>query len=237
MKSLKVAKINLNDMIKPSLIFYCILIASLILSTVLTNSNIHIMTKGLEIATVIFLFVCGLNSFKENFYFAQSNNISRKSFISGVIASIFPIAIVMAVIDVVINRVANIFTKMPSVYDMLYGNYVGINVLKTSTNWTQENSIIVIINSILVCFLLYCLAYVLGIVISMIYYRCNTIMKILVSVIGVVLLNLLSFVFDKPIFEVASVNIYLGSLSNIFVLIILSGMAFLLIKEAEVKGK
>ena len=228
-KSLKIAKINTNDMIKPIIIFYCIVVASLILNLALVNSNIHLMTKELELATAIFLFVCGLNSFKENFYFAQGNNISRKSFVKGVIGSIFPIAIVMSIIDIVINRVVNIFTEMPTIYDMICGSY--------STAWVQDNSILVIFNSVLICFILYCLAYVLGLAISMLYFRCNTIMKILVSVIGIMILNLLSFVFDTPIFETQFGNFYIGLLSDIGIFIFLVGIIFLLVKNAEVKGK
>lgn len=236
-KSLKIAKINTNDMIKPIIIFYCIVVASLILNLALVNSNIHLMTKGLELATAIFLFVCGLNSFKENFYFAQGNNISRKSFVKGVIGSIFSIAIVMSIIDIVINRVVNIFTEMPTIYDMICGSYASIDLLNNSTAWVQDNSILVIFNSVLICFLLYCLAYVLGLAISMLYFRCNTIMKILVSVIGIMILNLLSFVFDTPIFETQFGNFYIGLLSDIGIFIFLVGIIFLLVKNAEVKGK
>lgn len=236
-KSLKIAKINTNDMIKPIIIFYCIVVASLILNLALVNSNIHLMTKGLELATAIFLFVCGLNSFKENFYFAQGNNISRKSFAKGVIGSIFPIAIVMSIIDIVINRVVNIFTEMPTIYDMICGSYASIDLLNNSTAWVQDNSILVIFNSVLICFLLYCLAYVLGLAISMLYFRCNTIMKILVSVIGIMILNLFSFVFDTPIFETQFGNFYIGLLSDIGIFIFLVGIIFLLVKNAEVKGK
>lgn len=236
-KSFKIAKMNTNDMIKPIIIFYCIILASLLLSLVLVKSNLHLMAKGLELATAIFLFVCGLNSFKENFYFAQSNNISRKSFITGVITSILPVAIVMAIIDILINRVVNIFADMPTLYDMLFGNYAGINVLKGLSPWVQENSIIVIFYSIVFCFLLYCLVYVLGLAISMLYFRCNTIMKILVSVIGVMLLNVFSFIFDKPLFEVTSGNFYIGLISSIVIFTILVGITFLLVKRAEVKGK
>ncbi|SCJ10674.1 Uncharacterised protein [uncultured Clostridium sp.] len=236
-KSLKIAKMNTNDMIKPIIIFYCIILASLLLSVVLVKSNIHLMTKGLELATAIFLFVCGLNSFKENFYLAQGNNISRKSFIKGLVISIFPISIVMAIIDIIINRVANIFTQMPTIYDMTFGNYTGISILTNSTTWVQDNSILVIFNSLLFCFLLYCVVYVLGLAISMLYFRCNTIMKILVSVIGVMLLNLFSFLFDNPIFEVTSGIFYVGLISIIGVFIILVGIIVLLVKNAEVRGK
>lgn len=236
-KILKIAKVNTNEMVKPIIIFYCIVIASLILSLVLVKSNIHLMTKGLELATAIFLFVCGLNSFKENFYFAQCNNISRKAFIKGVIGSIFPIAIGMSIIDIIINRIVNVFTKMPTIYDMLWGNYASIDLLENSTAWVQDNSILVIFNSILVCFLLYCLVYVLGLLISMLYFRCDTLMKILVSIIGVMILNLFSFIFDKPLFESTSGNFYIGLIITIGIFVILVGIVFLLIKNAEVKGK
>ena len=252
-KSFKIAKMNINDMVKPIIIFYLIIIAVVTFTTIQNitnfNDNFHIVNSGLELATVIFLFVCGLNSFKENFYFAKSNNISRKSFIIGVIESIFPIAVVMAVIDVMINRITNIFVQMPTIYDILYTS-TGADRVGIYNEWIQGNSFLTIINTFLLLLALYCFAYVLGVVINMIYFRCNTIMKVVVSIIPIALLNIAGVielnnryffpsVYEgiRKVFGIATNNVYLAFLSLILIVMVLTGISFLLIKKAEVKGK
>ena len=240
-KSLKIAKMNLIDTMKVTIVFYCILLTVLIgLFSISAFSNGTSSTSGLEVATIIFLFVCGLNSFKENFYFAQSNNISRKTFLRGIILSAFPISIVMAIIDFVINRVMNLFMPSPTLYDMGYTALRTLDHTALHNEWVQSNSFLTIINTILLMFAMYCFAYILGLVINMIYFRCNTIMKIVVSVIGGGLFitwtsSDLSFSGLKLILGINSNNIYLGLLSLVVMFMILGGISYLLIKEAEVK--
>lgn len=242
-KSLKIAKMNFVDVIKAVGVFYLILLVVLTgLFSISAFSNGNSSTSGLEIASMIFIFVCGLNSFKENFYFAQSNNISRKSFLGGIILSIFPVAIIMAIIDFIINRIMNLFMSTPSLYD------IGYTVLRTFDNWSlrnewvQSNSILTIINTILLAFVIYCFAYILGLVINMIYFRCNTIMKIAVSVIGgSLLMTILSDIYFFKglalIFGINTQNVYMGVLVSIVIFIILAGVSYLIIKEATIKEK
>ena len=107
MKSLKIARMNIEGIMKATIIYYSIFIC-IIIALIAISSGI-ITISGVEISTAIFLFVCGLNSFKSNFYFAKSNGISRKTFIKGLLISSVPIALVMSIIDIIINRVNNIF--------------------------------------------------------------------------------------------------------------------------------
>ena len=75
-------------------------------------------SSGIEFSSMIFLFVLGLNSFKENFYFTQANNIPRVDYFKSLAITILPIALGMSIIDLIINRVYNIFVACPTMYDM-----------------------------------------------------------------------------------------------------------------------
>ena len=245
MKSLKIAKMNAEGIMKAAIIYYFIFICVII--GLIAISSEKSTTSGIEISTTIFLFVCGLNSFKSNFYFAKSNGISRKTFIKGLLISSVPIALVMSIIDIIIN---NIFIKNPTFYDMAYGNSVGYISKIYEGNWIQSNSLATIFNTILFQFSLCLLAYVIGIVINMIYYRANKYVKVLVSVIPVSLIILkgnLSMRDPSLTLRINEVSNYIFGFnpSNVFACIttflvftvVLSGIAFLLIRKAVIKER
>ena len=206
--------------------------------------------SGIEFATVIFLFVCGLNSFKSNFYFAKSNGISRRTFIKGLLISSIPLALIMSIIDIIINRANNIFIRNPTLYDMAYGNLVdGMNNVFNGM-WVQSNSFTTILNTILFQFSFYLVAYIVGIVINMIYYRSNKYVKVIVSVIPVVFIifsgnfsirNLgLTMKINKfldYIFGFNPVNVFACILTFLILVVVLSGIAFLLIRKAVIKER
>ncbi|WP_370772238.1 hypothetical protein [Clostridium sp.] len=251
MKSLKVAKMNMEAIRKSAIIYYCIFIFIIITMTVINTLLVGDVTmSGIEISTVIFLFVCGLNSFKSNFYFAKGNGISRKIFIKGLLISSIPIALVMSIIDIIINRINNIFIKNPTFYDMAYGNLVGIIGDIYNGSWTQSNSLNTILNTILFQFSLCLLAYVVGIVINMIYYRSNKYIKVLVSVIPVALIIFSgNFSIRNPglamrvnefldyIFGFNPVNVFACIITFLVLTVVLSGISFLLIRKAVIKER
>ena len=248
MKSLKIAKMNIEGIMKSAIIYYSIFVCVII--GLIAVSDGRSTMSGMELSTVIFIFVCGLNSFKSNFYFAKSNGISRKTFIKGLLISIIPIALVMSIIDIIINRINNIFIKNPTLYDMSYGNLLGDVGRIHEGVWIQSNSLATIFNTILFQFSLCLLAYVVGIVINMIYYRSNKYLKVLVSVIPVVFIIFnANFSTKNPgltmrinefldyIFGFNPVNVF-ACITTFFVLVvILSGVAFLLIRKAIIKER
>ena len=248
MKSLKIAKMNIEGIVKASIIYYCIFVCVII--GLIAVSGGRSSMSGVEFSTVIFLFVCGLNSFKSNFYFAKSNGISRKTFIKGLLISIIPIALVMSIIDIIINRINNIFIKNPTLYDMSYGNLLGDVGRIHEGVWIQSNSLATIFNTILFQFSLCLLAYVVGIVINMIYYRSNKYLKVLVSVIPVVFIIFnANFSTKNPgltmrinefldyIFGFNPVNVFACITTFLVLVVILSGVAFLLIRKAIIKER
>lgn len=248
MKSLKIAKMNIEGIMKATIIYYFIFVCVIIALIAISSGIITI--SGVEISTAIFLFVCGLNSFKSNFYFAKSNGISRKTFIKGLLISSVPIALVMSIIDIIINRINNIFIKNPTLYDISYGELVGHIGSVYEDNWIQSNSLVTIFNTILFQFSLCLLAYVIGIVINMIYYRANKYVKVLVSAIPVALIILKGNLsmrnpsltlrineFTDYIFGFNPSNVFACIKTFLVFTVVLSAIAFLLIRKATIKER
>ncbi|CAM2079462.1 MAG: ABC-2 family transporter protein [uncultured Clostridium sp.] len=248
MKSLKIAKMNAEGIMKAAIIYYFIFICVII--GLIAVSDGRSTLSGIEVSTVIFIFVCGLNSFKSNFYFAKSNGISRKTFIKGLLISSVPIALVMSIIDIIINRINNIFIKNPTFYDMAYGNSVGYISKIYDGSWVQSNSLNTIFNTILFQFSLCLLAYVIGIVINMIYYRANKYVKVLVSAIPVALIILKGNLsmrnpsltlrineFTDYIFGFNPSNVFACITTFLVFTVVLSAIAFLLIRKATIKER
>lgn len=250
MKSLKIAKNNIQGIIKPAVIFYGIFISVIIIMII---SNLMapgtVGMSGVEVSTVIFLFICGLNSFKVNFYFAKANNISRNTFMKGILISALPVVFVTSIIDIIINRISNIFIVNPTFYDMSYGGFL-YNCFGKNFTWNNMNSIGILFNAVLLQFTICLAAYLLGLVINMIYYRCNKIMKTVVSIVPiafVILINTLAYNFPAIangitkfvnfIFGFEPENVYAAVTTFIVISAALALGSFLLIKKAVIKER
>lgn len=251
MKSLKVAKMNIHDIKRSAIIYYAVItVMFTIFSIANSMEDASIYISGLEFITIIFLFICGLNSFKSNFYFAKSNGVSRKSFIIGLLISSIPLAFMMSVIDILINRISNIFISNPTCYDMAYGNLVGKMNYVYEGMWSQSNSFSTIINTLLFQFSFCLIAYILGIVINMIYYRANIYAKIIISAVPILLMVFGSnFMYHNPviaskiykfnnyIFGFEPLNVFACITTYLVASIVLSVIAFLLIRKAIIKER
>ena len=251
MKSLKIAKINFENIMKSAILYYSMFIfIFLVLCIINYTSGLQGTMSGIEFVTIIFLFISGLNSFKSNFYFAKSNGISRKTFIKGLLISSLPIALVVSILDITINRINNIFIKNPTLYDMTYGSLLGNMANVFNDSWVQSNSFATIINTFLFQFSFCLLAYVVGIVINMIYYRSNKYVKVLVSVAPVMLIIFNTTLsirnprlamklneFIDYIFGFDPLNVFACITTFLIITVILSGIAFLLIRKAVIKER
>lgn len=177
--TLKVSKYIFQDFKKALIIYYGIIIGifMLMLFSYMRfssgQSGDDINFGGFGVSTVIFMFVSGLNCFKANFKFMQANNISRKRFYSGTIIALISVAAFMAFVDVVLNNVFNQIIPYEGVFEQLYrnGNYFADFV------WS---------------FALMVLAVSAGLFITLLYYKCNKLMKVMISFIPVVLFILLA---------------------------------------------
>lgn len=232
-KVLKIAKINIKEMIKPVVLFYLIIFLWLMISWRAMVYADRIPFKGMEIFTIAFLIIFEIMGFKRSFNFAQVNNISRKSYIKGIIISGVALSLILSIIDFTINRSINIFCKLPSFYDIEYGNFRGIDqLLSSSRNWVQDTSLVVMTNTIFLLFLTYCIAYGIGIIIALLRYRFNELGKVGALAIIIIESKLLRTGQPRDLFYGA--NEYFKRLlnlgeNNIILIFIIYGVIFLII--------
>ena len=209
----------------------------------------HSQTSGLEFATVITIFIVGLNSFKEYFLFYTANGVSRHRMFFGVTAALGITAAATALIDTVSAGIYSLFTNYSSLYGtatLLRFDADGPTSVFTPVSFTPG---FLLKNFFWNLFAYLCCA-LLGLLITTLYYRMDRPRKILVSV-GVPSF----FLIFLPLIDryLAGDRIYpaitaLGerwlvwgtdpvtdALTRLLLAAVLAGLAFLLVRRAEIK--
>ncbi|MBU3199676.1 hypothetical protein LL037_11210 [Clostridium estertheticum] len=243
MTSYKLAKYNIKSSLKSIIIYYIIFIGALTGKKMMSQySGVSSSTSGLEISSVVLLFVLGLTFFRENFYFTQANNIPRRDYFKATAMAILAIGLTMSILDVIINRVYNIFMENRTIYDMIYSE-----VSRSSSVWIQSNSIQTLFGTVTFLFAFYIVAFGVGLLTTMIYYKCNKTMKVLVSLIPIVLYGIVSrndvelgekikdFIGNLLGIQIEIRNSYMAVITFICLFIITMGFVYILVRKAVVK--
>ncbi len=134
--------------------------------------------NGLEIASMIFIFIAGLNSFREAYCLFIQNSISRRTmFVSRMISAAI-ISTAMACIDRILMFIGRLLQPLnqsfsiTSLFQMIYQNKVGY----------KTGSLLFIFTELIFTVCLYFAAWMLGYFITVSFYRLNKYGKIAVSV-------------------------------------------------------
>ncbi|MBD3110287.1 hypothetical protein IEO70_18330 [Bacillus sp. AGMB 02131] len=169
-------KYYMQDYKKSLLVFYGILIGLQIISVApaLVNSNINVSSSGLEVASMIFLFVAGLNSFRVPFLFFLVNGVSRKTMYKSAIVSFTIVSAVMAAVDTLSGLVFYRLADYITIFEQIYGPRYGIEAFQYNLQFIFERFIWL--------FCLYVLAIFIGYFITVLYYRMDIIWKYIVSI-------------------------------------------------------
>jgi len=209
-----------------------------------TNSGLNI--SGFEFASVVFLFVGGLNMFRETFRLSMQNGVSRKSIWSGTALSFLTVGGGMALIDTVtrlvgVNFASRYNVEFQGLYDLLCAD-------RSAKNSMIQNAF----EGFLLNFCFYMAALAIGYFITVGYYRMNKIAKIIVS-IGVPGFYIFVLPFaDVLLFKGALTNAivkailfafggtngdnpYFAMGSGLLVSAIFLGLAYLMVRRAPIK--
>ncbi|NLY32309.1 MAG: hypothetical protein GX065_05910 [Firmicutes bacterium] len=119
---------QISEMKKPLLIYYAIIFFLLLASFLTTEVFLHISANGttingIEISSMIFIFVCGLNSFKEPFRMFLQNGLSRKTLFLSYLCSLLSVTGVMAIIDTSIGAIGRSLGSYQSAFHEFYRQY------------------------------------------------------------------------------------------------------------------
>jgi hypothetical protein len=233
--TLKVSKYLFNDLKKGMIIFYSIIVAIAMLmiaiyAYVTAQGGGETNFGGFGFSSLIFLFVSGLNMFKPNFKFLQANNISRKRFYSANIITLITISAFMALIDTIITRVLNLIVPYENLVEQIYIN----NFFFSNFMWS---------------FALFALAASTGWFITMLYYKCNKLMKTVISLVPVLIVILLAMLnnltegalaiaiakFLTAALGLNNHNLYMAVLSFFILTAGTFGLCYLLIRRMTIK--
>lgn len=205
MKFKAALKYQLSSMTRPLIVFYVVIYSLLILMTVLqltsTVDDGNVSFGGMDFASVIFLFVTGLNSFKSTFHLMLANGVSRRTMFHSFSVMALPLAAGMAIIDTINGIIFSNVYNYQSMFKQFYR-------LRYVTEGPAGNSVQVVAEGVLWMFFLYASVAMIGYLITTLYYRMNKPLKLVVSIGVPVFLIILLPIIDNV--WLPSVDIYGG---------------------------
>jgi len=225
---LKVSRYQLFDFKKPIIIYYLVIGVLIMFAVILITDDM--MVGGFGSVTVVFLFIAGLNCFRSNFKFMQAFNVSRKRFFFGSIIAFVFVSLAMALIDIALNYLLPYLFPYEGFYYTLFNNHYFYNDLIWS-------------------FLLYLLSLNVGFFITMLYYKCSRLMKIVISlspIYYIIILSLASNLLSEKFIRNLekglnfmlgiSTNSYMAVLSFLIGISFMTGINYLLIRKMDIKN-
>lgn len=202
-------KYQFEDSKKAIIIYYCILLAVMILLSAgfsLISIRGNAQFNGIELSTMIFMFIAGLNSFKEPFLMLSQNGVSRQSMFVSHIFVMLCIAFIMAVIDQLLLLGLNLlsannpnFTSR-SLYELVFHNI-------------SKSAFLLQLNILWYNFLMYISVFAFGYMLTVLFYRLNKAGKIAVGVGVPVSLLIVLPALDSMLFD-SSISRALSSLTS-----------------------
>lgn len=244
-------KYKLKDNLRSIIIYYFVIlcvICLMVVSVAIPDSDVHSNLNGMEMATVIFLFVIGLNSFKENFLMLLQNGSSRKTIFTSGVLSMLIISAGMAVIDFIILMLSKLATgnmkalKVMGIFEINYGRHVdNIGGFQAHTE------------SLIFQILMYLAFVLIGYFITIAYYRMNKAAKTAVSIgvpVGIfVILPLIDGTLLKGrisdwtndlfnyAFGLQSQSPYHAMVTFLLISVVFAALSWLLMRRAVVKNQ
>lgn len=204
---------------------------------------------GSEMASMIFLLVVGLNSFKPQFLFFLANTRSRRLFFVSRVAALLSLDLLMAVIDSLIGLTAGSLspTFFPAYFQLYAHRFSG-----GLSSLTAAQRLEYFGECLLWSFVLYALFTFIGFAVTILYYRMNRLVKYLVSwgvpVLLFIFLPVLDFQLfagrlSKGIAQFFTVIAGFQGTPNPFLLILtgtagsllLAAVSWVMVRRAEVK--
>lgn len=234
---------------KPLIIYYVIIFTLLALSYIASDAIFGLsfngtVINGIEIASVIFIFVAGLNSFRESFGMLIQNSRSRKTVFLSFIWTLLSVCALMALIDSGLGAAGRALQTYNSLFLQFYGArfngaWAGVQAFCVGFLWS---------------FSLYTVWGMAGYLITTLYYRLNKPLKLLVSIGTPVILIIVLPMLDAVVTQGA---IYRGigeffkfvsgansnfhplypMLSSMAISVLLAMGSYLLVRRAVVKNQ
>lgn len=179
-----------------AILLFCVIVFSGSASLIIQGETIgNSSFNGIEIASVIFLFVCGLVSFSETFHMFLQNGITRKHMLLSLFQYGMILCIFMAFCDKIILLVGRLLEKLiPSLhftplFEMIFPSFA-----------QKSSHVTVFLCDILYCFTIYAAFIFFGFFLAVASYRGSRLMRILIAA-GLPVLIFVAFPIVDSLYE------------------------------------
>ena len=245
-------KTMMKDFLKSAVIYYSVMLAVLLLGLiallVFDNGN-GSMGMNFDLSGYIFIFVFGLNSFKENFKFFNQNGVSRKTFYITRVAVLVSATLTMVVLDRILFTLIS-FINMKG-FSVVYMFDFVTEITKDTVAIsfaTVQHSFKEILGISLASLCTYMTFYGMGCFINLVFYRLGNFGKTIVGagvpVFCLILLPLadnilLNGAIGREFMKLVNFTFSsIGNISLVFILISLACMVFtyFLMRRAPIKN-
>lgn len=239
-------KYQINEYIKSIKVFYLVVVLVMVFFGVLIAINSpsdFTSNGGIEGSAMVFLFVLGLNSFKETFLMMLQNGVTRKSMFIGRLLTILATSAFMALVDRFLVNIAGLFNNISERF------YISGMYEELFTERSESLHIVVRnLEAILIAFFVYAAAMVAGYFITTAYYRMSKALKTAVSIGVPATILIILPILDTTVFEGKIVRVigkflefafgaspYNLILTCAIFFIIAAGLTWLLVRKAVEK--
>ncbi len=244
MRLKSIVKYYIHDLAKSVIVFYVVMALLIISVNMLVAISVNEgngFTGGGDFATAVFIFIVGLNSFKQNFLFLSTNSMPRRLQFKGILIAAGILCGFMAFFDTTYTSIIAMFTDFRSAFKQIYGA------------WAEQTlGPLVILANICWSFTVNLAAFLGGYFITSLYYKMTKSLKIIVSVTIPVLIAVVYPIIEETvtggritqrIVDISralaglgeSINPYIGVLSLLVLATLAAALSFLLIRRAVVK--
>ncbi|HEX3016889.1 MAG TPA: hypothetical protein VHP31_03430 [Caproicibacter sp.] len=223
-----------------------------------STENVNISTS--DLTTMITIFIVGLTFFKDPFRFYISSGVSRKRFFAGMISALGITSAATALLDCVNALIFSQFLNYHSLYQMLLnpekiGTLISVKTAKGIETGEVFYKIAftpsMLLKNFLWCVLAYFVCAMIGLFITVLYYRMSKVQKVIVSVsvpsfFLFVLPILDEYVARGSIGAVISkgfewwvncgVNPAADIITRLLLAAVLAGITYYMVRKAEVKA-
>ncbi len=163
----------LNDFKKPVIVFYgaltVLFFLQIFIAALMKRSSAS--SSGVEFASIVFLFVAGLNGFKAQFRLFLQNGLSRRTLFTGFVTGLFILAAAMTLIDLALSWARGLLIPYSSLYMDRFGSL-----------YKDGRNVAAVADELLWSFLSYVTAGMTGFLITSLYYRMSKALKLTVSI-------------------------------------------------------
>lgn len=252
MRTNKIFKYVILDSLKEIRAFYIVYSAIILLLSILsiyTTDSGNFQFNGTEFASIILFFVMGLCTFKNNFHFALVNSTPRKNLFLGTLGSFGILSLMVAVINSIIAFILTRFITTLPMFFMTYNK----KYANLSPKQALESISYIFSDFIWNATLLFAIA-IIGYFITILYYKMNKALKVVVSVSvpvflviglpvldgifgGKIINSFLKFFLTIMGLSNGQNNNFIATLSFLCISCVFALLSYLLVRRMTVKSK